>query len=845
MKVLAISLLAISSVWASYYQDAYPAVHPCPGYKMGSVTEMPNGFTAALTLAGKPCNIYGNDINDLVLTVTVETNNKVNVLIEDKDKKQYQIPQEIVTLNKNSKLNSFDNLKISYANHPTAGFGFKIMRGDEAIFDTMGKPIVFEDQYLELTSVLPKNANIYGMGESPDDLRRDPDDTIKTLWARDAANPFKENTYGAHSIYMENRAGKFHGAYLHNSHGMDIVLRNQTIQYRVLGGVLDMHFFGGPSAYDVINSYTDFVGRPLPIPAAVLGFQNCRYGYKSIDEVDQVIANYSAAGIPLEYMWIDIDYMDRTRDFTFDPVNFPIAKVQNTLKNLRAKKQKMVMMVDPAIQRNSTYDPYIRGVEKDVFVKNADGSIYVGQVWPGYTAFPDWFAPNAEAYWHNELDLFYKQIDLDGLWIDMNEAASFCTGSCGTGISDDVVPEFPWTIDPPPKHRPINTNNTFLVPKYAIHNPQDEISDKGLETIAVHANGVIDYHVHNLYGHMMARNTRKFLDKLRPNVRPFLLGRSTFAGSGSYVSHWNGDNNSDWKNLHVSISSMLDFGIFGIPYVGSDICGFFSNTTEQLCTRWIEVGAFYPFSRVHNAKDSSPQELYRWDTVADSARRALKVRYALLSYYYTLHSFSTINGAPVARPLTFEFPADTNVLDNYHQFMIGEAILISPVIYENATTVDAYFPEEVWYDWYDHSSIVGEGKNVTLNAPLNHVNVHIKGGNVVTTQEPKMSVEDTLAGSYTLIVALDCEDKAKGTLYLDDGVTYNTTHSIINFTSNGKTLSASGSYNYDDNNYVSKVIVLGLNEFCDNAYSDPDNSNKLVINNLSLPLDCPWTLNLF
>ncbi|OLY77818.1 Alpha-glucosidase [Smittium mucronatum] len=842
MRVLAVSLLAFGAAYAQYSSSSS---HPCPGYTTSNVLTIRNGFTADLTLSGSPCNVYGNDINDLVLTVTVEENNKVNVLIEDAAMKQYQIPQSVVSLNRNSSLHSFADLSFKYTDHPTAGFGFQVIRNDTILFDTIGHPIVFEDQYLELTSNLPKDANIYGIGEGPDTFRRDVNDTIKTLWNRDAANPYKQNTYGSHTVYMENRAGKFHGAYLHNSHGMDIVLANETIQYRVLGGVLDMHFFGGPSAYDVINSYTDLVGRPLPIPAATLGFQNCRYGYKSIDEVDQVIANYSAANIPLEYMWIDIDYMDRTRDFTFDPVNFPLPRIQQTLANLHSKKQKMVMMVDPAIQRNSTYGPYVRGVESNAFVKNADGSVYVGQVWPGYTAFPDWFATNATSYWHNELSMFYEQVPLDGLWIDMNEAASFCTGSCGSGVAEDVVPKFPWTVTPAVPPRIPNVNNTYLVPKYSIHNPQTEISEKSIETIAVHANGVIEYHVHNLYGHMMAKNTRAFLNDLRPNVRPFLLGRSTFAGSGSYVSHWNGDNNSDWDELYFSISSMLDFGIFGIPLVGSDICGFFSNTTEQLCNRWIEVGAFYPFSRVHNGIDSIPQELYRWDSVAESARRALGVRYALLPYYYTKASYSTINGSPIARPLIFEFPADTNVLDNDSQFMIGEAIMISPVLFENDTSVEAYIPNSLWYDWYDHSVVVGAGKNATLDAPLNHVNVHIRGGNVVPTQTPQMSVEDTLAGDYTLIVALDSNFAATGTLYLDDGVTYNSTHSIIKFYSDGKTLVANGTYSHPVTNVVEKIIVLANGDYTGNKYVNPNNTNELILDNLSLCLTESWNINLF
>ncbi|KAJ2884548.1 hypothetical protein IWW38_005417, partial [Coemansia aciculifera] len=425
---------------------------------------------------------------------------------------------------------------------------------------------------------------------------------------------------------MELRDGRFHGAYLHNSHGMDIVLANSTIQYRVLGGTADFYFFAGPSALDVIDQYTALVGRPSRIPYWSLGFHNCRYGYKSVYEVNEAISNYSKANIPLEVAWTDIDYMDRTLDFTFDPVNFPLAEMQKQLAYLHERDQKMVLISDPAIQYNRSYDVYVRGHEQDVFIKNADGSEFIGQVWPGYTVFPDWFAPNTTDWWSDELKRYFDQLPFDGMWIDMNEAASFCTGSCGSGKAAGDIPQLPWILDSPPADRPLDTSNTLLVPPYAIHNHETELSVKTIETTARHANGVHEYHVHNLYGHMESMATRSFLLNYRPDKRPFILSRSTFSGSGALVSHWTGDNSATWKDLHISIASAFDFGIFGIPMVGADICGFFGNTTEELCARWIEVGAFYPFSRAHNSIGSAPQELYRWPTVAEASRRVLGIR---------------------------------------------------------------------------------------------------------------------------------------------------------------------------------------------------------------------------
>ncbi|KAI8325998.1 alpha-glucosidase [Martensiomyces pterosporus] len=821
----------------------------CPGYRVQTTTPTIDGFSAKLVLAGSSCNVYGRDIDNLVLDVRYDTASRLHVHIQDAAGKQFQIPSSVLPLDEGHGVTSQDSkLKFSCFQDAETGFGFKVQRGSEVIFDTTGHPLIFEDQYIEITSSLPSNANIYGIGETPDWFRRNTTNTIKTLWARDAQDPFQENVYGSHTIHMELRNGKFHGAYLHNSHGMDIALANSTIQYRVLGGTADFYFFGGPTALDVIDQYTELVGRPKRIPYWSLGFHNCRYGYKSVYEVNDVIANYSKANIPLEVAWTDIDYMDRTRDFTFDPVNFPLAEMKKQLKYLHAHNQKMVLITDPAIQYNSTYGAYARGHGKDVFIKNQDGSEYIGQVWPGYTVFPDWFAPNTSEWWSVELKRYFDKLSIDGMWIDMNEASSFCTGSCGTGKPENEVPPYPWTVNPRPAHRPINANNTLLVPPYAIHNPEIELSDQTIETIALHANGVAEYHVHNLYGYMESRATYDFLREHKPNTRSFLLSRSTFAGSGSIASHWTGDNNASFFDLHVSIASMLDFGIFGIPMIGADICGFLGNTTEELCARWIEVGAFYPFSRDHNVIDAIPQELYRWPTVAEASRRALGIRYALLPYFYTSYQYAVEKGWPVARPLVFEFSDVAKTADNDRQFLIGDGLLISPVLTQGATTVDAFFPQGIWYDWYNYTAIGGANASITLDAPLEHVNVHVRGGKILPAQTPAMTTTDSRKNDFYLIVAADEGGAASGKLYLDDGETLDTPHRWVGFsyTSNGTLCIFQESGSYTIAPPLSAIILLGITNVTSVAVNGEQVKTELteigdstVVEGLNINLNTP------
>ncbi|KAJ2320829.1 hypothetical protein IWW52_001115 [Coemansia sp. RSA 2704] len=810
MRTLTLALAStLYGMWLST-ASARSIVKGCPGYSASHVTTTSHGLHALLTLNGPPCNIYGQDIADLALTVRADTDSRLHIHISDTANTQFQIPESVLPLDKGAGTDKrHSSLQFVHTHSKTSGFGFKVLRGGKPIFDTTGHPLVFEDQYLELTSNVPADANIYGLGESPNWFRRDPQNTTITLWNRDVADPLGENVYGSHSVFMELRDEQFHGCYLHNSHGMDVILANQTVQFRVLGGTLDLYFFAGPSALSVVDQYTQLVGRPNRIPYWALGFHNCRFGYTGVGEVNQVIANYSAARIPLEAAWTDIEYMDSTRDFTFDNANYPLDKMRKQLDYLHARGQKMVLITDPAIHVNDSYGTYTRGQELDVFIKNADGSEYIGQVWPGYTTFPDWFAPNVSRWWNDELKRYFEALPIDGMWIDMNEPASFCIGSCGSGRPRDEVPTPPWVAKPP--GRPLDRNNRLLVPPYAINNHETELSSKTVETIAVHANGVAEYHVHNLYGLMESRATYDFLRAYRPNVRPFVLSRSTFAGSGALVSHWTGDNAATWQDLHVSIASTFDFGIFGIPMVGADICGFYRNTTEELCARWVQLGAFYPFSRSHNSRWLRPQEPYRWPSVAESARRALGVRYALLSYIYTCYQNAVERGWPVARPLVFEYPHMTETAGNDRQMLVGDSILVSPVLLKGDRSVDAFFPPGRWFDWYNHSLIDGIGANVTLDAPLEHINVHIRGGRIVPVQQPEMTTAKLRQNDFELIVAADADGTAAGQLYMDDGETLDTPHRWLDFNFYQRSLwidQRSGTYAIS--RPLAKLVLLGV-----------------------------------
>ncbi|KAI5782030.1 alpha-glucosidase [Peziza echinospora] len=848
----------------------------CRGYTARNVRRSCAGLTADLVLIDGPCKGVGagDDFGVLRLVVAYEDKSRLRVAITDFGNTRYQVPEAAfprprstysVEAEEEEELDPEDppapqcwgSYDLVYYMSPVGQpFSFTVQRKStgETLFTTTHTTLVFQPQYIRLKTHLPQTSQIYGLGETQDEWNLHvpfPGDnvtaTVRTMWARDAPGlGGGENLYSSHPLYFDHRVGGgkndgTHGVFLLNSNGMDVKLyHNHTtnergLEYNLIGGILDLYFLPGPAPVDVARQYSQVVGRPAMMPYWALGLHQCRYGYEDWYEVAEVVGNYSAAGIPLETMWTDIDYMYNRWVFTLDPERFPIDRMRQLVDHLHEKGQRYVMMVDPAVAHH-TYPSFTRGVELDVFhytnpeTTNYTG-LFKGVVWPGATVFPDWLHPKVGEWWTGEFLNFFGEdgVAVDGIWIDMNEPASFCEWPCEKPeelaktlqlppkrdppreIPKRGVPGFPDTYDPEQRKRrsvaqiPLGSeyprmsttenppppahhipSEDLLTPPYSINHHDKHLSSHTLPVTILHRpSNLSHYDTHNLHGLLMSKHTSAALHTLHPTLRPFVLTRSSFPTAGTHSAKWLGDNLSTWSHYRSSISGMLHYtSLYQIPFVGSDVCGFIGLPSAELCARWAVLGALQPFYRNHNDINSPAQEFYLDAQVSEAAKAGIAIRFRILDYIYTALYEQSRDGTPAFSPMFFVFRGGKVERDIVHQYFIGRWILVSPILAQGKTSVEAYFPEEggtIWYDFATGMKLAQGGGWVKLEGyGTSEIPVHIRGGavlplRILDTHEEgvegmPMTTNELRERDFEVVVAPDRWGKAWGELYVDDGV---------------------------------------------------------------------------
>ncbi|XP_024015118.1 uncharacterized protein LOC18025210 isoform X2 [Eutrema salsugineum] len=474
--------------------------------------------------------------------------------------------------------------------------------------------------------------------------------------------------------------------------------------------------FSSPTA--VLESLSHAVGTVFMPPKWALGYHQCRWSYMSDKRVAEIAETFRDKKIPSDVIWMDIDYMDGFRCFTFDKERFPDPSA--LAKHLHNNGFKAIWMLDPGIKKEEGYYVYDGGSKNDVWIRRKDGKPFTGEVWPGPCVFPDYTNSEARSWWANLVKDFISN-GVDGIWNDMNEPAIF-----------KVV--------------------TKTMPENNIHRGDDELG------------GVQNHsHYHNVYGMLMARSTYEGMELADKNKRPFVLTRAGFIGSQRYAATWTGDNLSTWEHLHMSISMVLQLGLSGQPLSGPDIGGFAGNATPRLFGRWMGVGAMFPFCRGHSEAGTDDHEPWSFgEECEEVCRAALKRRYQLLPHFYTLFYIAHTTGAPVAAPIFFADPKDSRLRTVENAFLLG-SLLIHASTFSNQGSheLQHILPRGIWlrFDFEDSHP----------DLPT----LYLQGGSIISVGPPHLHVgESSLSDDLTLLVSLDENGKALGLLFEDDGDGY-------------------------------------------------------------------------
>jgi alpha-glucosidase len=488
--------------------------------------------------------------------------------------------------------------------------------------------------------------------------------------------------------------------------------------------VLTYYFFYGPEPKKILERYTQLVGRmPLP-PRWSLGYQQCRWSYTPERRVREIAEGFRDRNIPCDVLYLDIDYMDGYRIFTWHPENFP--NPTQLVRDLSDDGFKVAVIVDPGIKVDADYHAYVSGLERHVFVTMPDGSPFVGEVWPGHCAFPDFTNPSARLWWGEQFsDLVNTGVR--GWWNDMNEPSVF------------NVP-------------------TKTIDRDALH----------------HGHGVPSSHAanHNIYGMQMTRATYEGTLAHRPGERPFVLTRATFAGGQRYSAVWTGDNVASWEHLSMGLSMCLNLSISGFSFVGTDIGGFIGYPTGELFARWLQLGVFMPLMRAHsviNERNKEPWEFGEEFTRIN--KQSIELRYRLLPYIYNTMRQSAISGQPAMRPMAFVYPGDTRFRMESRQFMFGDELLVAPVLSSGVRERNVELPSGSWYDFWSGELHEG-GKAIIVSAPLDRIPLLARAGAAVPTQQPVQFSDQDPIDPLTIHLFLRQSGADSAEYYEDDGISF-------------------------------------------------------------------------
>lgn len=554
----------------------------------------------------------------------------------------------------------------------------------------------------------------------------------------------RDPIYQTIPFYLGLEEGRAYGIFFDNTYRSYFDfgrLSQERIWFGAEGGELNYYFFYGPSLKKILGRYADLTGHMPMMPLWSLGVQQCRYSYYPDTMVERVVREYRERDLPLDVIYLDIHYMNGYRVFTFDPHRFPDPKALT--EKLMKQGVKTVVIVDPGVKyqpppsggepiyftkpevqsQDQRYYVFEQGVAGNYFQQRKNGELFIPRVWPGDSVFVDFTKADARKWW-GDLHRAYTDNGIAGIWNDMNEPADF--------------------VDQTGK------------------NQRDVVSyDEGENS--THARN------RNVFALLMARATYEGLARLQPDRRPFVVTRAAYAGIQRYSTMWTGDTMSTWDALKLNVPMFATLGLSGEPFVGSDVGGFIGRADGEFLVRSYQIGFLAPFFRNHHAIDGYDQEPWRFGKYyEDIIRKYLKLRYQLLPFLYTTLEAAHRTGVPVFRPLMLNYQDDPNTYNLDDEFMIGDDLLVAPIVTPDVTSRLVYLPKGTWYDFRTNKKYDG-GTMIRADAPLETVPMFVRGGSIIPFGPEMNYVGEKPVDPITFAIYPDESGAAAATLYEDDG----------------------------------------------------------------------------
>jgi len=562
---------------------------------------------------------------------------------------------------------------------------------------------------VKMSKACQKAESFYGLGDKPVEVNMK--GKRFENWATDSY-AFGKNTdpiYKAIPFYTAIQDNKSYGIFFDNTFKTHFDFaheRRNVTSFWAQGGEMNYYFIYGPKMEDVVANYTDLTGKPHTLPPLwALGFHQCKWSYYPESNVKEVTKTFRDLKIPCDAIYLDIDYMDGFRCFTWDKKHFPDPK--RMVRELEEDGFKTVVIIDPGIKIDLEYDVFKEALDKDYFCKRADGPYMKGKVWPGECYFPDYTKPEVREWWSGLFQELIEDIGVKGVWNDMNEPA---------------------VMDVPNKSFPDDVRHDY------------------------DGNPCSHRKAHNIYGTQMARATYHGLKKYAYPKRPFVITRSAYSGAQRYTSTWMGDNVATWEHLAIANNQAQRMAMSGFSFAGSDIGGFAEQPQGELFARWIQLGVFHAFCRVHSSGDHGDQEPWVFGSeITDIVRKFVEIRYQLLPYLYTSFWNHINHGTPILKSLVLYDQEDVATHYRSDEFIFGDSILVCPILEPNSKGRRMYIPRGNWYNFWTDEVVEG-GREVWVDADLDSMPIFIKEGAVIPKYPVQQYVDEKKFNEITLDV---------------------------------------------------------------------------------------------